>query len=106
MQVYFNLGTCLICHRTYSLQSTNDLVLLLGRPTIPQVYLETLGVTSHLSCGRAAALAILKMDDMADPCKSSCLGEPRLDVRRQIDRNSAFLTSCIRLHPRDPTCSV
>lgn len=54
----------------------------------------------------AAALAIPKIGDMPDPCKSSCFGEPRLDVRRQIDRNSAhktpLTTSCIRSHSIPP----
>lgn len=53
MQVYFILGTySYLSQKPIPLQSRNDAVLLLGRPTIPWIYRETLGVTSHLSCGR------------------------------------------------------
>jgi hypothetical protein len=48
----------------------------------------------------AAALAILKMDDMPDPCKSSSLSEPRLDVA-SADRQKQRIqtTFCIRFPP-------
>ena len=93
MQVHLFSALILICHGNLFPSMHKRCGSIAGTPHDSVDLSRNFGSYESPVVRAAAALVIPKIGDMPDPCKSSCLGEPRLDVRRQIDRNSVCKTS-------------